>query len=140
MTTARRLPPLRTLAATCALGSSVLLTAACGTTDATRSSVAEAAPTSPSPASPAPASPTAASPTASLNRDQAKRKDLVTKTHVSWDKAAGTAVGEVPQSKLVELDLKSTAQGSTATPGATSPGSPSPVGSAGAPEWEAKVA
>ncbi|MEU0602291.1 PepSY domain-containing protein [Streptomyces sp. NPDC006393] len=147
------------MALTCALGSSVLLLAACGA-DATRSSVAEAAPTSPtamSPTATAPASPSPASPTASLNEDQAHRRDLITKTHVSWEKAAATAVKEVPGGKLVDLDLKTasgaattspgtaspgTASPGTASPGTTSPGtgSPSPSPSAGAPEWEAKVA
>ncbi|MEU6421233.1 PepSY domain-containing protein [Streptomyces spiralis] len=147
------------MALTCALGSSVLLMAACGT-DATHSSVAEAAPTSPtamSPTAASPASPTPASPTPSLNEDQAHRRDLITKTHVSWEKAAATAVKEVPGGKLVDLDLKTASGGATASPGTASPGtagpgtpspgtttpgtgSPSPSPSAGAPEWEAKVA
>ncbi|MGW5201342.1 PepSY domain-containing protein [Streptomyces spiralis] len=154
MTTARRLPPLRTMALTCALGSSVLLMAACGT-DATHSSVAEAAPTSPtamSPTATSPASTTPASPTASLNADQAHRRDLISKTRVSWEKAAATAVKEVPGGKLVGLDLKTASGGTTASPGTASPGtagpgtpspgtaSPSPAPSAGAPEWDAKVA
>lgn len=157
------------MALTCALGSSVLLLAACGT-DSTRSGVAEAAPTSPtamSPTAASPASPSPASPTASLNQDQARRRDLITKTHVTWDKAAATAVREVPGGKLVDLDLTSASGAATASPGTASPGtpspgaaspgtaspgtpspgtaspgtgSPSPTASAGAPEWKAKVA
>ncbi|WP_316745389.1 PepSY domain-containing protein [Streptomyces sp. MK7] len=142
------------MALTCCLGSSVLLMAACGT-DSTHSSVAEAAPTSPTAMSPTATSP--ASPTASLNEDQAHRRDLITKTHVSWEKAAATAGKEVPGGKLVDLDLKTASGGATTSPGTTSPGtaspgtaspgtaspgtgSPSPAPSAGAPEWEAKVA
>ncbi|WP_037854284.1 PepSY domain-containing protein [Streptomyces sp. NRRL S-340] len=160
MTTALRIPPLRSIVAICALGGSALLMTACSN-GSTGSSVAEAAEASPTSASPtAPSSP---SPTASLTKDQAERRDLLAKTHVSWDKAADTAVKEVSGGKLVSIELKNASHGNTSSPGmATSPGpaspspaspspaSPSPASpgtgtaspspSAGAAEWETKVA
>ncbi|MEW2292642.1 PepSY domain-containing protein [Streptomyces sp. NPDC006743] len=160
MKTALRIPPLRSIVAICALGGSALLMTACSN-GSTGSSVAEAAEASPTSASPtAPSSP---SPSASLTKDQAERRDLLAKTHVSWDKAAGTAVKEVSGGKLVSIELKNASHGSTSSPGmATSPGtaspspaspspaSPSPASpgagtaspspSAGAAQWETKVA
>ncbi|MFG2682219.1 PepSY domain-containing protein [Streptomyces sp. NPDC048392] len=146
MSSARRLPPLRSLAVMGALGTSVLLLTACTNADTTRSSVAEAAPTA-SPSASATdstsASPSASSgsPSASMNEDRTERKDLVTATKVTWDKAADTAVKEVPDSKLVDLELKRTEADATASPtGSPSPSMPNPAPSQGAPEWEAKVA
>lgn len=147
MSSARRLPPLRSLAAMGALGASVLLLTACTNADTTRSSVAEAAQTeSPSATATdtASASPTG-SPSASMNEDQTERKDLVTATKVTWDKAADTAVKEVPEGKLVDLELKRVEADATASPtgsptGSASPSMPNPAPSEGAPEWEAKVA
>ncbi|MCF2130268.1 PepSY domain-containing protein [Strepomyces sp. STD 3.1] len=139
MSSARRLPPLRSLAVMGALGTSVLLLTACTNADTTRSSVAEAAQTT-SPT--ATASPTA-SPTGSpsLNEDQTERRDLVSAAKVTWDKAADTAVKEVPEGKLVDLELKRTEADATASPtGSPSPSMPNPAPSQGAPEWEAKVA
>jgi uncharacterized membrane protein YkoI len=133
MTTARRPTPLRSPAAFCALGAigaSLTVLAACGHTSTVRSSVAEAARTSP----------TTASPTASLSRDQAERRDLVAKTRVRWDQAAATAVREVPRGKLVDLDLQPTPRGATTMPGTPGPGTPGPAPSAGSPQWAARVA
>ncbi|MER6164610.1 PepSY domain-containing protein [Streptomyces violaceorubidus] len=145
MSSARRLPPLRSLAMTGALGASVLLLAACTNADTTRSSVAEAAQTeSPSGTDTASASPSG-SPSASMDEDKTQRKDLVSATKVTWDKAADTAVKEVPEGKLVDLELKRTEADATASPsgsptGSPSPSMPNPAPSAGSPEWEAKVA
>ncbi|CAL9354339.1 MULTISPECIES: PepSY domain-containing protein [Streptomyces] len=147
MSSARRLPPVRSLAAAAALGASALLLTACTNADTTRSSVAEAAQTeSPSPTgtdtqSPSPTG--SASP--SMNEDQTERKDLVSAAKVTWDKAADTAVKEVPEGKLVDLELKRVEADTTASPtgsptGQASPSMPNPAPSEGAPEWEAKVA
>ncbi|MFI7350834.1 PepSY domain-containing protein [Streptomyces sp. NPDC049936] len=139
MSSARRLPPLRSLAVMGALGTSVLLLTACTNADTTRSSVAEAAQT----ASPTATDSSTASPTGSpsLNEDQTERRDLVSATKVTWDKAADTAVKEVPEGKLVDLELKRTEADATASPtGSPSPSMPNPAPSQGAPEWEAKVA
>ncbi|MGV9912627.1 PepSY domain-containing protein [Streptomyces tendae] len=145
MSSARRLPSLRSLAVTGALGASVLLLTACTNADTTRSSVAEAAQTeSPSPTGTDTQSP---SPTGSpsMSEDQTQRKDLVSATKVTWDKAADTAVKEVPEGKLVDLELKRVEADATASPtgsptGSPSPSMPNPAPSEGAPEWEAKVA
>ncbi len=147
MSSARRLPPLRSLAVTGALGASVLLLTACTNADTNRSSVAEAAQTespSASATDTASASPSG-SPSASMNEDRTERKDLVSATKVTWDKAADTAVKEVPEGKLVDLELKRTEADATASPsgspsGSASPSMPNPAPSDGAPEWEAKVA
>lgn len=130
-----------------ALGTSVLLLTACTNADTTRSSVAEAAQTESASASASDsqsASPSG-SPSASMNEDQSQRKQLVSATKVTWDKAADTAVKEVPEGKLVDLELKRTNADATASPsgspsGSASPSMPNPAPSAGAPEWEAKVA
>ncbi|NEB09316.1 hypothetical protein G3I32_10610 [Streptomyces coelicoflavus] len=147
MSSARRLPPVRSLAVAGALGASALLLTACSNADTTRSSVAEAAQTE-SPSAPATdtQSPSATgSASASMNEDQTERKDLVSATKVTWDKAADTAVKEVPEGKLVDLELKRTDADATASPsgsptGSASPSMPNPAPSEGAPEWEAKVA
>ncbi len=131
-----------------ALGASALAMTACTNADTTRSSVAEAAAQteSPSPTSSATdtqsASPSgSASPSASMNTDRTERKDLVSATKVTWDKAADTAVKEVPEGKLVDLELKRVDATATASPtGSPSPSMPNPAPSQGAPEWEAKVA
>ncbi|WP_395576496.1 PepSY domain-containing protein [Streptomyces sp. BK79] len=136
MSSVRRLPPLRSMAAICALGSSVLLMTGCTNADTTRSSVAEAAQTTSPTGSPT----NTASPSPSLNEDQAERKALVPMAKVTWDKAADTAVKEVPEGKLVDLELKRTSAEATASTGSPSPSMPNPAPSQGAPEWEAKVA
>ncbi|MBZ6285886.1 PepSY domain-containing protein [Streptomyces olivaceus] len=149
MSSARRLP-LRSLAVAGALGTSVLLLTACTNADTTRSSVAEAAQTE-SPSASATDSQSASpsdssgSPSASMNEDKTERKDLVSATKVTWDKAADTAVKEVPEGKLVDLELKRTDADASASPsgsatGSASPSTPNPAPSQGAPEWEAKVA
>jgi uncharacterized membrane protein YkoI len=138
---------LRSLAVTGALGASALLLTACTNADTNRSSVAEAAQTespSASATDTASASPSG-SPSASMNEDRTERKDLVSATKVTWDKAAATAVKEVPEGKLVDLELKRVEADATASPtgsptGSASPSMPNPAPSAGAPEWEAKVA
>ncbi|MET8568848.1 PepSY domain-containing protein [Streptomyces sp. NPDC004783] len=141
MSSARRLPPLRSLAVMCVLGSSALLMTACTNADTTRSSVAEAAPTAyPSGSASPSASPSSASPSASMNQDRTERKALVSMAKVTWDKAADTAVKEVSGGKLVDLELKQTSDEATATAGSPSPSTPNPAPSKGSPEWEAKVA
>ncbi|NEA90313.1 PepSY domain-containing protein [Streptomyces sp. SID7958] len=139
MSSLRRLPPVRSLAAVCALGASALLLTACGSSGTDRADVAAAAPTSPGATS---ATATSASPSASasLSEDQTERKDLINATKVTWQKAADAAIQEVPDSQLVGLELKPTPSDVTATPGTASPSTPNPAPSPGAPEWEAKVA
>lgn len=139
MSSLRRLPPVRSLAAVCALGASALLLTACGSSGTDRADVAAAAPTSPGATS---ATATSASPSASvsLSQDQTERKDLINATKVTWQKAADAAIQEVPDSRLVGLELKPTPADVTATPGTASPSTPNPAPSPGAPEWEAKVA
>ncbi|MDT0609261.1 PepSY domain-containing protein [Streptomyces lancefieldiae] len=140
MSSVRRLPPLRSMAVICALGSSVLLMTGCTNADTARSSVAEAAQTTPPTDTTSATDTTSPSPSASLTEDQAERKALVPMAKVSWDKAADTAVKEVPQSKLVDLELKRTSDEATASTGSPSPSMPNPAPSQGSPEWEAKVA
>ncbi|MFJ8545752.1 PepSY domain-containing protein [Streptomyces sp. NPDC093586] len=140
MSSARRLPPLRSMAVMCALGSSVLLMTACTNADTTRSSVAEAAPTG-SPSGSASVSESASSSASpSMNEDEAERKALVPMAKVTWDKAADTAVKEVSGSKLIDLELKKTSSEATSATGSPMPSTPNPAPSQGAPEWEAKVA
>ncbi|MFI2640026.1 PepSY domain-containing protein [Streptomyces sp. NPDC018610] len=133
MTTARRVPPLCSIAAICALGGSALLMTGCSSTS-TGSSVAEAAAASPtSTASP--------SPTKSLTQDQTQRRDLLSKTKVTWDQAAGTAVKEVSGGKLVAIELKGASGKAKSSPtGTATAATPNPAPSPGAPEWRAQVA
>ncbi|MFE0798027.1 PepSY domain-containing protein [Streptomyces mutabilis] len=152
MSSVRRLPPLRSMAVICALGSSVLLVTGCTNADTTRSSVAEAAQTTPatntaSPTDTSTASPTGTStgttspsPSETMTDDQSERQALVPLAKVTWDKAADTAVKEVPEGKLVDLELKRTSAEATESTGSPSPSTPNPAPSQGAPEWEAKVA
>ncbi|MET9255537.1 PepSY domain-containing protein [Streptomyces sp. NPDC048182] len=142
MSSVRRLTTLRSLAVSCALGSSALLLTACTNADTTRSSVAEAAQTE-SPSGSASASPsgsTSPSASQSLTEDQADRKALVPMAKVSWDKAAGTAVKEVSGGKLVEMELKRAPAMASASAGSASPSMASPMPSQGSPVWENKVA
>lgn len=81
-----------------------------------------------------------------LNEDQAARKALVPTAKVTADRAAATAVGEVPGSTLLSVELKRSPSGArpTASPdGSPSPASPSPDGSpsprAGGSVWVAEV-
>ncbi|KFG77242.1 PepSY domain-containing protein [Streptomyces mutabilis] len=152
MSFVRRLPPLRSMAVICALGSSVLLVTGCTNADTTRSSVAEAAQTTPatntaSPTDTSTASPTGTStgttspsPSETSTDDRSERQALVPLAKVTWDKAADTAVEEVPEGKLVDLELKRTSAEATASTGSPSPSTPNPAPSQGAPQWEAKVA
>ncbi|MEU6480835.1 PepSY domain-containing protein [Streptomyces sp. NPDC047017] len=137
MTTARRLPPPRSLAAICALGGSALLLTACSGTGTTGSS-AEAAEASPTSSMSAPMS--SPSPSGSLTQDQTERRDLIPKAHVTWDKAADTAVKEVSGGKLVGIELKSVSHDTMNSSGSPSPSMPNPAPSQGAAEWVAKVA
>lgn len=154
MSSLRRVSPVRSLAVVCALGASTLLLTACGSSGSDRADVAAAAPTSPG-ATSATATSASPSPSASLSEEQTERKNLLSAAKVSWDKAADTAVQEVPDSRLVGLELKATpadataspatsspgtASPGTASPGTASPSSPAPAPSPGAPEWEAQVA
>ncbi|WP_217139794.1 PepSY domain-containing protein [Streptomyces sp. AC627_RSS907] len=140
MSSVRRLPPLRSMAVICALGGAVLLMTGCTNADTARSSVAEAAQTTPPTDTSSPTDTTSPSPTSSLTEDQAERKALVPMAKVTWDKAADTAVKEVPEGKLVALELKRTSADATTSTGSPSPSTPNPAPSQDAPEWEAKVA
>jgi uncharacterized membrane protein YkoI len=75
-----------------------------------------------------------------MTDDQSERQALVPLAKVTWDKAADTAVKEVPEGKLVDLELKRTSAEATESTGSPSPSTPNPAPSQGAPEWEAKVA
>ncbi|MEU7279770.1 PepSY domain-containing protein [Streptomyces sp. NPDC045431] len=144
MSVTNRTLRVRAIAAVCALAGSAALVTACGAEEVTRAGAA--APT-----------PTHATPSPRLTQDQAERKALVPAAKVGWDKAAATAVGEVPRGKLVEIELKrataaspspgSPSPGDTANPFNPSPATPSPASPSpgtgptpGAPEWVAKVA
>ncbi|CAM5237583.1 PepSY domain-containing protein [Streptomyces fumanus] len=148
MSSVRRLLSARPAALICALGSSALLLTACGNAETTRADVVAAAPTSPSASGQsasgsATASPSSSSPSASessMTEDQADRKALVPQAKVTWDKAADTAVKEVPKGKLTELELRRVSGESPSASGSASPSTPNPAPSSGAPEWAAKVA
>ncbi|PRH78313.1 hypothetical protein C6N75_15605 [Streptomyces solincola] len=119
--------------------SSALLVTSCGAEQERVTAAAPAQPTGTVSASPS----GSASPR--LTDDQAQRQQLVPAAKVTWDKAATTALGEVPQSKLVEMELTWAPPGASASPDASaspSPASPSPSGSAGAqtPVWDNTVA
>ncbi|MGW7196318.1 PepSY domain-containing protein [Streptomyces chryseus] len=77
--------------------------------------------------------------TGRLTEDQSARKALVPTAKVTADKAAATAVGEVPGSTLLSIELKRRPSGSSASPSPT--GSPSPTSSprTGQPVWVAEV-
>ncbi|MFJ8650597.1 PepSY domain-containing protein [Streptomyces sp. NPDC093546] len=122
MSVTNRTLRIRAVAAVCALAGSAALVTACGAEEATRAGAA--APT-----------PTHAPPSRPFTQDQADRKALVPAAKVPWDKAAATAVGEVPQGKLVEIDLKR-ATAASPSPATPSPGTPAP----GTPLWAAEVA
>ncbi|MET9514575.1 PepSY domain-containing protein [Streptomyces sp. NPDC002994] len=83
------------------------------------------------------------SPTGSprLTEDQAARKALVPTAKVTADKAAATAVGEVPDSTLLSIELKRSARGADPTASPTGSPSPSPSPSPGARRsvWVAEV-
>lgn len=123
---------------------------ACAGAETTRADVAAAAPTSPSVGTGSPGyttspsgSPTGPSATStSLTDDRAERRKLVPEVKVAWDQAADTAVEEVSDGKLIEIELQSASgespSATSASPGATS--SPAPAPSAGAPVWAAEVA
>lgn len=144
----RTAPRLRSVAAVAAVGCCALLATACQQGDSAGTGVAAPAPSSPSVASP------------SLSEDQARRKELLSATRIPWDKAADTAVGEVPRGKVVGIELKrtpTTGTGTASSPGTGSPttgspgtrtrttsspgtASPTSVPSPGAPEWAVEVA
>ncbi|MET9431002.1 PepSY domain-containing protein [Streptomyces sp. NPDC003036] len=122
MSVTNRTLRVRAVAAVCALAGSAALVTACGAEEVTRAGAA--APT-----------PTHAPPSRPFTQDQADRKALVPAAKIPWDKAAATAVGEVPQGKLVEIDLKR-ATAASPSPATPSPGTPTP----GTPLWAAEVA
>ncbi|MDQ0840983.1 PepSY domain-containing protein [Streptomyces sp. V1I6] len=128
---------LRAALPACLITCSALLLTACGSEKGSEVSAAAAAPSGSPTTTTSPtgtASPTGSpSPTGTATRltdDQAERRALVPAAKVTWDKAAGTAVGEVSGSKLVAIELTRAESGSTASP------APSP----GSPEWAAEVA
>ncbi|MFD3652119.1 PepSY domain-containing protein [Streptomyces sp. NPDC058620] len=137
---------LRTAAgALCAVVTSALV-AGCGHEggDQTGAATSEAAKVIPKQTTTPYASPSG-SPTggAKLTEDQAERKKLLEATKVTFDKAATTAVGAVPDTKLAELDLEgldddtdrrtdasaSASPNGSASPGGTASPSGSPSGS-----------
>ncbi|MDX2389289.1 MULTISPECIES: PepSY domain-containing protein [unclassified Streptomyces] len=118
---------LRALAVGVAV-SSALLAGSCGNAKQPVTA-APAAPSSPQ------ASATAGG---GLTEDQRERMALIPPARVPWDKAAVTAVGEVPKGRLVEIELEA----SRGTPAGAASGSPSPAGSAppaGMPVWDVTV-
>jgi uncharacterized membrane protein YkoI len=125
-----RLPVSRGIGLVCVAAAAGALVTGCakGDTSAAGTGAVEAAQvaptTSPSsaPATPTsvPASPSSASASGgTLNEDQAKRKALLAKAKVGYDKALSAATAAVPKSKPVSIDLK---------------------GPADSPGWEAEVA
>ncbi|QNE78917.1 peptidase M4 [Streptomyces finlayi] len=157
--------------ALCAVVASALV-AGCGQDggDQTGAATSEAAKVIPKQTTSPAGSPSGSpSPGKQLTEDQAERKKLLESTKITFDKAATAAVGAVPDSKLVELDLEgldddtdrrtdasgsptgSASPGGTASPsgspagtaspsGTASPaGSPSPSGSGAGPYWVAEV-
>ncbi|MEU6483134.1 PepSY domain-containing protein [Streptomyces sp. NPDC046887] len=138
---------LRGLAAACLALSSALLFTACGTEQERVTAAAPAQPTGTTTGSASPSG--SASP--QLTDDQAEREQLVPAAKVTWDKAAQTALGEVPQSKLAAMELTWAPPGSEASASPSgqasgsaspSPASPSPSGSPGTrtPVWDNTVA
>ncbi|MBT2428068.1 PepSY domain-containing protein [Streptomyces sp. ISL-112] len=143
---------LRATGAAACLAAAALLLTACGqSADSATSAATEAAKVLPQRTT---ASPSA---TADLTEDQRERKSVLDATKVAFDDAATTAVGEVANGKLVDLDLEGvddddrgespspTATGSptgtaspTGSPEAT--GSPSASPGADGPVWVAEVA
>ncbi|WP_405901310.1 PepSY domain-containing protein [Streptomyces sp. NBC_00727] len=81
-----------------------------------------------------------------MTEDQQERKELISATKITYDKAITTAEGAVKDSKLIELELKGpgdTDDDESASPSSSPTGSPSPSGSAtpgAGPQWVATVA
>ncbi|MGW9306179.1 PepSY domain-containing protein [Streptomyces cyaneofuscatus] len=121
---------LRATGAAACLAAAALLLTSCGqSSDSATSAATEAAKVVPQKTT---ASPSA---TADLTEDQQERKSVLDATKVTFDDAATTAVGEVANSKLVDLDLEGVDdddRDESPSPNATgSPtGSPSPTGTA----------
>ncbi|MFD5424378.1 PepSY domain-containing protein [Streptomyces sp. NPDC127084] len=113
---------LRAALPACALVCTALLVTACSGDEGTKGSAA--APTTGGSSSPSPGD------TSEDSGDLAELKALLPAAKITWDKAAGTAVGEVSGSELIEIDLTRFQRGSTVSP------APSP----GSPEWAAEVA
>ncbi|THA34497.1 peptidase M4 [Streptomyces sp. A1277] len=92
--------------------------------------------------SPSPSASKSASP-AQMTEDQKERKELISATKVTYDKAITTAEGAVKGSKLTELELKGPGDADDDESASPSPtGSPSPSGSAtpgAGPQWVAAV-
>ncbi|GGZ50530.1 lipoprotein [Streptomyces inusitatus] len=122
----------RTAAAVCAVVGSLLSVTACGNDSGSVTSAAEAG----QEAGAARATPSTPAASASLSREREQRKELVASAQITWDKAADKAVAEVPQSKLVDLELERTPQ----RPSPSETASPRPSRSPGAPRWSATVA
>ncbi|MFE7521428.1 PepSY domain-containing protein [Streptomyces halstedii] len=146
---------LRVAGALGALLAATLMTG-CGQNsgDDTSTATSEAAKVMPNQSGSASASPSS---TAQLTEEQTKRKDVLSKVKITFDKAATTAVGEVAGGKLTALGLegldgsgksaspspKATGTASpsdTASPSHSPSGSPSPSGNSTAPKWMAQVA
>ncbi|MGW6271535.1 PepSY domain-containing protein [Streptomyces sp. NPDC055060] len=129
---------LRLVGALCAVAASAALVTGCGS-DGDTSSAGDATSEA---AKSVPREAPSESPTggASLTQDQQERKALLAATKVTWDKAAATAVDKVPGGKLTDLDLEGADDGDDGDDDDAASQSPSPSGSAGAPQWVAEVA
>ncbi|MEU9033021.1 hypothetical protein AB0D46_37080 [Streptomyces sp. NPDC048383] len=117
--------------AVCLAISSTLLAGACGRAAQDPVAAAPQAPTS------SQATPSGSA--SALTEDQRERMALVPAAKISWNQAADTAVGSVPQGRIVEIELSKFRDPGTATPS----GTPSPAASApaaGAPVWDVTVA
>ncbi|MFE4384099.1 PepSY domain-containing protein [Streptomyces cyaneofuscatus] len=119
---------LRATGAAACLAAAALLLTSCGqSSDSATSAATEAAKVVPQKTT---ASPSA---TADLTEDQQERKSVLDATKVTFDDAATTAVGEVANSKLVDLDLEGVDDDDRAespSPAGSPTGSPSPTGTA----------
>ncbi|MFZ4275765.1 PepSY domain-containing protein [Streptomyces arboris] len=123
---------LRATGAAACLAAAALLLTSCGqSSDSATSAATEAAKVLPQRTT---ASPSA---TADLTEDQQERKTVLDATKVTFDDAATTAVGEVANGKLVDLDLEGVddddrdeSPSPTATGSPTGSPSPSPTGTA----------
>ncbi|MEU0157294.1 PepSY domain-containing protein [Streptomyces sp. NPDC006261] len=121
---------LRASGAAACLAAAALLLTACGqSSDSATSAATEAAKVLPQKTT---ASPSA---TAELTEDQQERKSVLDATKVTFDDAATTAVGEVANGKLVDLDLEGVDdddrdESPSPTGSGTPTGSPSPTGTA----------
>ncbi|MFF7178036.1 PepSY domain-containing protein [Streptomyces sp. NPDC008121] len=110
--------------AVCLAVTSTLLAGACGGATAPVTAAPDA------PSSPA-ASPSGG---AGLTEDQREREALVPAAKITWNKAGDTAVAEVPDGRLVDIELTTARGTASGTPAPTGPAAPGP------PVWDVTVA